>query len=223
MISQTQDDDSARASDVSLQHGATEAEAEADQIQAPARRRKPLVYILLLILGAAAIVLVTIFVQRPQHPVEYARSIGYGGVFVMGIIGSASPVWPLPGSWAAGLAAAFGLNPIVVGLAAGLGEPIGELSGYTAGYGGQIAINKWKRYAQIEGWMRRRGGITIFVVSAIPNFFVKLATVAAGALRYPIWRFFLFCWAGKTLKSLAFAAVGYAFSEWLIGVFEGTL
>ena len=58
---------------------------------------------------------------------------------------------------------------------------------------------------------------------SIPNFFIKLATIAAGALHYPVWRFFIFCWAGKTLKSLAFAAVGYAFSDWLINLFEGTL
>jgi len=189
----------------------------------PGARRKQLVYLLILTLGVGSIVLVMVLVKRPSSPVEYAKTIGYGGVFLMAVIGSFSPVWPLPGSWAAGLAAAFGLNPLFVGLAAGLGEPIGELSGYAAGYGGQIAINKWKRYAQIEGWMRRHGGITIFVVSAIPNFFIKLATIAAGALRYPIWRFFLFCWAGKTIKSLGFALVGMAASDWLVGIFEGRL
>jgi membrane protein DedA with SNARE-associated domain len=185
--------------------------------------RRRLFYVSLLVAGAAAIILVTVLVNRPDSPLEYARTIGYGGVFVMALIGSASPVWPLPGSWAAGLAAAFGLNPIAVGMLAGLGEPIGELSGYTAGYGGQIAITRWKRYAQIESWMRRHGGLTIFLVSAIPNFFIKLATIAAGALRYPVWKFLIFCWAGKTIKSLGFAAVGYAASEWLIGLFEGTL
>jgi len=189
----------------------------------PGARRKQLVYLLILTLGVGSIVLVMVLVKRPSSPVEYAKTIGYGGVFLMAVIGSFSPVWPLPGSWAAGLAAAFGLNPLFVGLAAGLGEPIGELSGYAAGYGGQIAINRWKRYAQIESWMRRHGGITIFVVSAIPNFFIKLATVAAGALRYPLWRFFLFCWAGKTIKSLGFALVGMAASDWLVGIFEGRL
>lgn len=184
---------------------------------------KQLKYIVLLLVGALAIILVGVLVQKPSNPLEYARTIGYGGVFLMGVIGSAAPIWPLPGSWAAGLAAAFGLNPFLVGLAAGLGEPIGELSGYTAGYGGQIAINRWKRYAQIENWMRRHGGLTIFIVSAIPNFFIKLATIAAGALRYPLWKFFIFCWAGKTIKSLGFAFVGLLASEWLIGMFEGTL
>ena len=62
--------------------------------------------------------------------------------------------------------------------------------------------------------MKRHGGPTIFVVSAIPNFFIKLATAAAGALRYPLWRFFIFCWAGKTIKSLAFAFAG-------AGLFDG--
>ena len=182
-------------------------------------RTKKLTYILLLIAGLLTIILITILVRKPDDPLEYASSLGYGGVFLMGIIGSSSPVWPLPGSWAAGLAAAFGLNPLLVALAAGLGEPIGELSGYTAGYGGQIAAQKWKRYYQIENWMKKYGGPTIFVVSAIPNFFVKLATIAAGTLRYPIWKFFIFCWAGKTIKSLGFALVGYMFSDWLIDKF----
>jgi membrane protein DedA with SNARE-associated domain len=171
-------------------------------------------YFLLLAAGALIMILVSILIKRPTNFEEYLTASGYGGVFLMAVIGSASPVWPLPGSWAAFIAGGLGLNPVLLGLAAGFGEPVGELAGYTAGYGGQIAINKWKRYAQIENWMRRHGGITIFLVSAIPNFFIKLATVAAGALRYPLWRFFIFCWAGKTIKSLAFAFAG-------AGLFDG--
>ena len=177
------------------------------------RLRKQFKYILLLVVGFLAMILVGILVQKPSNPEEYIRMSGYAGVFLMGVIGSASPIWPLPGSWAAFVAAGLGLNPFLIGLAAGLGEPIGELSGYTAGYGGQIAVRKWKRYAQIEGWMKRHGGLTIFLVSAIPNFFIKLATIAAGALRYPLWRFFGFCWAGKTIKSLGFAFAGAGFFE----------
>jgi membrane protein DedA with SNARE-associated domain len=177
-------------------------------------RKKRLLYIALLVAGALTMILVGILVQKPTDFEEYLTSSGYGGVFLMAVVGSASPVWPLPGSWAVFIAAGLGLNPFLLGLAAGLGEPIGELSGYTAGYGGQIAINKWKRYAKIENWMRKHGGITIFLISAIPNFFIKLATVAAGALRYPLWKFFIFCWGGKTIKSLAFAYAG-------VGLFDG--
>ena len=176
-----------------------------------------LIYILLLVAAVVAIITVPILVKKPSNPTEYITSAGYSGVFIMGILGSVSPVWPLPGSWAAALAAGLGLNPFFVAFAAGLGEPIGEISGYMLGYGGggQLPTHKWKRFTQIQNWMRRWGGLTIFAVSAIPNFFVKLATIAAGTLHYPLWRFFIFCWAGKTVKSLGFALVGYFFFDWV--------
>lgn len=178
------------------------------------KRKGQLKYLLLLAAALLAVILVTVLVQKPTNFDEYIKSSGYIGVFIMALIGSASPIWPLPGSWAVFIAAGLGLNPIILGLLGGLGEPIGELTGYTAGFGGQVALQRFKRYNQIEGWMRRWGGPTIFVVSAIPNVFIKAATIAAGGLRYPIWKFFLFCWAGKTVKSLAFAFAGY-------GLFDG--
>ena len=178
------------------------------------RRKSQLKYLLLLAAALLAVILVTVLVQKPTNFDEYLKSSGYVGVFLMALIGSASPIWPLPGSWAVFIAAGLGLNPIILGLLGGLGEAIGELTGYTAGFGGQVALQRFKRYKQIEGWMRRWGGPTIFVVSAIPNVFIKAATIAAGGLRYPIWKFFLFCWAGKTVKSLAFAFAGY-------GLFDG--
>ncbi|MEE9401465.1 MAG: VTT domain-containing protein [Dehalococcoidia bacterium] len=194
-------------------------EAQVAQPGAKLWSRTHLKYIVLLIAGALAMILVSILVQKPTNPQEYIETSGYAGVFIMGVIGSASPIWPLPGSWAAFVAAGLGLNPFLIGLVAGVGEPIGELSGYTAGYGGQIAINRWKRYGQIMNWMRRHGGMTIFIISAIPNFFIKLATIAAGSLRYPLWKFFIYCWAGKTVKSLGFALAGAGLSGWIRSLF----
>ena len=196
---------------------ATADKTDVEQSETPPavpKRKGQLKYLLLLAAALLAIILVTVLVQKPTNFDEYLKSSGYVGVFLMALIGSASPVWPLPGSWAIFIAAGLGLNPIILGLIGGIGEPIGELTGYTAGFGGQIALQRFKRYKQIENWMRRWGGPTIFVVSAIPNFFIKAATIAAGGLRYPLWKFFIFCWAGKTIKSLAFAFAGY-------GLFDG--
>jgi len=191
----------------------TDAEpAEAPQVVP--KRKGQLKYMLLLAAALLAVILITVLVQRPSNFDEYMKSSGYTGVFMMALIGSASPVWPLPGSWAIFIAAGLGLNPIILGLIGGIGEPIGELTGYTFGFGGQVALQRLKRYAQIERWMKRWGGLTIFVMSAIPNVFIKLATIAAGSLRYPLWKFFIFCWAGKTIKSFGFAFAGY-------GLFEG--
>jgi len=194
-------------------------EAQVAQPGAKFWSRKQLKYIVLLVAGALTMILVSILVQKPTNPQEYIETSGYVGVFLMGVIGSASPIWPLPGSWAAFVAAGLGLNPFLIAVAAGVGEPIGELSGYTTGYGGQIVINRWKRYDQIMNWMRRHGGPTIFIISAIPNFFIKLATIAAGSLRYPLWKFFIYCWAGKTVKSLGFALAGAGLSGWIRSLF----
>lgn len=182
--------------------------------QAAPKKKGQLKYLLLLVAALLAVILVTVLVQRPSNFDEYLKSSGYTGVFIMALIGSASPVWPLPGSWAIFIAAGLGLNPIILGLIGGIGESIGELTGYTFGFGGQVALQRLKQYARIERWMKRWGGLTIFFVSAIPNVFIKLATIAAGSLRYPLWKFFVFCWSGKTIKSMAFAFAGY-------GLFEG--
>jgi len=196
------------------------AEKESVQPHAGVLKRKRSKYLFLLAAGALVMILVSVLVKRPSNFEEYLSTSGYGGVFIMAVIGSASPVWPLPGSWAAFIAAGLGLNPFLLGMAAGIGEPIGELTGYTAGYGGQVAVNKWKRYAQVERWMKRHGGITIFAVSAVPNFLVKLATIAAGALQYPLKRFFFFCWGGKTVKSLGFAFAGAGFFDGIKSLIE---
>ncbi len=46
------------------------------------------------------------------------------------------------------------------------------------------------------------GGLTVFVLSLIPNPFFDLAGIAAGVLRYPVSRFLFFCWLGNTIKTV---------------------
>ena len=195
----------------------TVEKTDIEQSEAPPavpQKKGQLKYLLLVAAALLVVILVTVLVRKPSNFNEYLKSSGYTGVLMMALIGSASPVWPLPGSWAIFVAAGLGLNPIILGLIGGIGEAIGELTGYTFGFGGQVALQRLKQYARIERWMKKWGGPTIFVVSAIPNFFIKLATIAAGSLRYPLWKFFAFCWSGKTVKSLAFAFAGY-------GLFKG--
>ena len=50
---------------------------------------------------------------------------GYLGVFLIAVLGNATVVFPVPGM-AVVFASASVLNPILVGLVAGLGEPLGE-------------------------------------------------------------------------------------------------
>ena len=149
----------------------------------------------------------------------------YLGVFLMGIAGSTAPIWPLPGSWAAFLAAGYfgsgyGWYLLIIALAAGTGEAIGELSGYTLGYSGQPVMTKWKKYQRFEDWMKRHGSLAIFLVSAVPNPVIKLVNASAGALRYPLWKLFLICWLGKIIKSFGFALAGAGLSFWFTKLVE---
>ncbi len=183
-------------------------------------RHQRALYIGLLIVAVGVIVSITFLVDRPDNFEDYIQSSGYIGVFLMAVIGSSSPVWPLPGSWAVFIGAGLGLNPLILTLLAGIGEPIGESTAYGAGYGGQVVITNIKGYAKVEGWMKRRGGIILFLLSAIPNVLIKAAVICAGALRYPFWKFFLYVLGGKIIKSAFFAVTGYYFFDALFELFD---
>ena len=99
-------------------------------------------------------------------------------------------------------------NPLGVGLAAGAGAALGELSGYLAGFSGQEVIKQVRVYKYLEAWMRRNGSLTVLVLSAIPNPLFDLAGVAAGSLKMPFARFLIWCWIGETMKMLTFAYFG---------------
>ena len=161
----------------------------------------------------AVAISVLIFVYRDQ--IARFASYGYLGVFVVSVIGNATVLLPLP-SLAATFITGGVFNPLLVGIVSGAGMAIGELSGYLAGYGGGAIIRAEdrERYARLESWMRRYGGWTIFVLSVIPNPLFDLAGIAAGALHYPVWRFLLVCFLGKTVKGIALALAGARWLEW---------
>ena len=107
------------------------------------------------------------------------------------------------------------LGPVLVGAAAGLGETVGGLSIYWTGYGGGTAFYKSRHikiqaiYSRLWRWVEGRGSLTLFVLSAVINPFFYPAALAAGACRFGILRYFLICFAGKTIKGITVAAAGY--------------
>jgi len=159
---------------------------------------------------AAALVLsvaITVVVFRLGDRLEDLQGLGYLGVFVIAVLGNATVILPVPGI-AVVFAGGGVLNPLLVGLIAGVGEPLGELTGYLAGYGGSAVAENRELYERIRRWMERRGFMTLLVLSAIPNPLFDLAGMAAGMLRYPVSKFLLACWIGKTFKALVIAYLG---------------
>ena len=156
-------------------------------------------------LGFSLAITVAVIAFRGQ--LASLRGYGYAGVFLISLLGNATVVLPVP-SLAIVFAGGGVLNPLLVGLVAGLGEPIGELTGYLAGYGGSAVLPKGDRTVRMRGFMERRGMLTIFVLSAIPNPLFDLAGMTAGVLHFPVHKFLIACWLGKTLKAVLIAYLG---------------
>jgi len=159
----------------------------------------------LLVILAVLALSIAIFALRDRF--ADMAAIGYPGIFLVSLLGNATIILPAP-SLALVFAMGSALPPLFVGLAAGTGSTLGELTGYAAGFGGRVVLEDRKTFQRMEAWMQRAGGITTFVLSVIPNPFVDVAGMAAGALRYPLWRFLLACWLGKTVKTILVAWAG---------------
>ncbi len=128
-------------------------------------------------------------------------SWGYLGAFLISLAASASVILPIPGLPIA-MAMGYTLNPWLLGLVTGVASAIGELSGYAVGASGRILItgDQAPHFARIERWTRKYGALTIFVLAATPFPFFDLAGIVAGAIRMPLWAFFVATAAGKTIK-----------------------
>lgn len=155
---------------------------------------------------------VGIYLLRDQA--KWLASLGYVGIFVLSILANATIILPAPGvAFVFGMGAVY--NPLLVALAAGAGAAIGELSGYLAGYSGNIVVKNRARYQKIIPWMTKYGPWTILVLGFIPNPIFDLAGIVAGMLKMPLWKFLVFCMIGKIIKMLLFAYAGSLSIPWL--------
>jgi membrane protein YqaA with SNARE-associated domain len=132
---------------------------------------------------------------------------GYPAVFVVSLVANAAFLLPAPGI-ALVFAAGGVLDPVAVGVVAGLGAALGELTGYLVGLSGQSVFEDRPLYWRIEGWMRKSGTLAIFVLAAVPNPIFDVGGVIAGVLRMPLWRFILGAWLGKSLRFVILAYLG---------------
>ena len=174
------------------------------------------------ILGIVLTVGLAVAVIFFWEDVRAFEQYGYLGAFIISLFGGATILAPIPMTpviFALGavMRPSFApyLGPVFVGAAAGLGETIGGLSIYMTGYGGGAALHDIEHdkvratYLRMLRWVERRGSLTLFALSAVLNPLFYPAALAAGALRFGIQRYFLICWAGKTIKGISVAMVGY--------------
>ena len=174
-----------------------------DEVKGKGKVRSKLIPLLTLFL-VIGISIGLYLVGRAPDIVAELKSYGYLGAFLISLIGNASVLLPgivLPILTGLGIV----LFPttgivalIIVGLAGGAGAALGEVVGYMAGYSGRGIIENRKLYKRLVNWVRRWGPLAIFIFTLIPLFF-DLVGLAAGALRFPLWKFILVCWLGRTI------------------------
>ena len=147
-----------------------------------------------------------LFLYRDQ--VSQLGDYGYLGAFLVSLISSATVILPVPGLVVL-FALGASLNPVLVGLVGAAGGIIGEVTGFMVGYGGREMVQSGGRmYAGVEKWMKRWGAWAIFAFAAVPLPVFDVAGVVAGALGYPLWKFLLVGWVGKSIKYVILVLVG---------------
>ena len=170
------------------------------------------------ILVLVAVIALTVFIYIVRDRAEEFAKFGYPGIFLITFMAYATILMPAPG-----LAIVFAmggvLNPFYIGLAAGAGGALGELSGYLAGFGGQVIAERTNIYQRFHGWIEKNGFWAILILSALPNPFFDVAGVAAGILKMPMRKFLLAVWIGVTLKMLLFAWIGSSSISWILNKF----
>jgi membrane protein YqaA with SNARE-associated domain len=188
--------------------------ADAPVADAPAVERKS-VWKVILTIGALGL-MSGLFLFFPIDW-EKVGNWGYLGVFVVTFIATASFILPIPYLLIVARAGMY-LNPMVLTLVAGLAGALGELTGYIVGVSGRDLIARGKWYEKANHLMVTYGFWCVAFFAFVPNPFFDAIGFAAGVLRYPLWKFVLACFLGKSLK-FWFAAESHLVVSWSCTVF----
>ena len=163
----------------------------------------------LAVLGVIALASALIYAWLSEIDLRSLEALGYPGVFLLSFLAAATVLVPVPGLLATIGAGAF-LNPAAIGLVAGLGAASGELVGYAAGRAGRATIKSHmgQKWHKAEFYLGRFGFWAILALAVVPNPFFDAIGLVAGALAYPVARFWIAAAIGNCVKYMAMAYLG---------------
>lgn len=172
--------------------------------------------------GLSLAITITLCVLIIQHRgyLDQIAKWGYLGCFIVNLFASGTMVVP-----GLGVLITFTLggvlNPAIVGAVAGIGEATGAVGAYLTGYGGRglIRDNSSDLYVRFTNLVQRHGSKAVLLMASILNPLYYPFAVFMGMLRFGLTRFFLMTWAGRTVKNMVLAYLGYfglrSILEWL--------
>ena len=184
-------------------------------------RRKKYIAAVLLVATIGGSVAVAVFLIYHWEYVTQLEHEGYLGLFLISLLaGSPIPI-PTP-SMILTFTLGSLLNPVLVGIVSGLGNAIGYALIYTTGRGGvhllpsfnvsDSGIGRFLRKIRMSRMLdapNQTGVVAVFLLSIYPNPVLTPMVLGMGATRFSFTKFFLACWAGKTVMSMLLAFLGY--------------
>jgi len=152
--------------------------------------------------------------------IELVHNYGYLGVFIVTLLGNITIIIPIPFALVIYLCGSF-LDPLILGLVAGVAATIGELSSYLVGRGGRRVIeDKYgNRLDSMRTLIDRYGMLLIFLTALLP-IPDDLLLIPLGMIKYNLWKLVAAMFIGKTIMCLVISYAGfYSFSS-IIGIYE---
>ena len=154
---------------------------------------------------------VALYFITPEAIVSRLGARTLPAVFVAGVLGGTSILFPFPYYLVVATTAAGGANPVLVGLCAGLGVMIGETTSYLVGHAGRAVLpakatevfNLLHRWVADTHSAKFYGFLFVYgSVMPLPN---DVIVVPLGAAGVPYWRVILPLAAGNIVFNTATA------------------
>ena len=162
-------------------------------------------------ISLAVTIALSLFLIHHRSYVEQIAQWGYIGLFIISVISNGTfmvfPGFPIVLTFTLGGV----LNPAIVGAVAGIGEAVGAIGAYFTGYAGKGLLRDSNSgfYRRFSNIVDRHGSKAIFFVSAILSPISYPFAIFLGMFRFGFVSFFLATWAGRTVKGMALAYLGY--------------
>lgn len=135
------------------------------------------------------------------------------GLFFLNLINSSGFIfWGIPIT-IPGLAITFAagaiLNPIMVGIVAGLGSAIGEIPTYFLGGIGKDFAQETEIFKKLKIFVETRGGAAIFLGASVPNPLFDFIGIVSGIIGVPLNKFIAALVLGRIVRGLIVSSLGH--------------
>ncbi len=182
--------------------------------------------ITLLVAVVALAFAVIVYTENADLDETGGAVVSYIGLAVVSVVSCAFPVPGLaPVLYGLIMYQGSALYAPLVAIVAGLSMALGQCSAYLLGAVGVGVAHRraatrgvpkqggWRERfdrfnGSIEGWMQKRGFITLVILASIPNPVILFANMSAGATGMPFLKFYTAMAIGMTIRAAIFAGIG---------------